>query len=117
MLFPLIVLHPFRADDDRLTEFDKYLAAETVAVNIVQATGGILGMGTSQGAPIPTGQQGFLKDNSGTIVVVGMQRGRLQQSAQAAGGRYSDVQLDNSDLEFLLPAPNLQLDVEHVLSE
>ncbi len=62
----------------------------------------ILGVGTDQGAPIPA-RNGFIKDNSGKIVVPQLHAQRLQELAQLTGGRYSQTSLDNSDLDFLLP--------------
>ncbi len=63
----------------------------------------ILGVGTEEGAPIPeTG--GFVKDESGTIVVPKLHPDSLQAAAQAAGGRYATVALDDRDLHLVMPA-------------
>ena len=63
----------------------------------------ILGVGTEEGAPIPeTG--GFVKDNSGAIVVTKLEPHSLQAAARKAGGRYATVALDDRDLDVVLPA-------------
>ena len=65
----------------------------------------ILGVGTEEGAPIPeTG--GFVKDDSGAIVVTKLDPGSLRTAARAAGGRYATVGLDDRDLDAVLPAVN-----------
>ena len=62
----------------------------------------ILGVGTEEGAPIPeTG--GFVKDDSGAIVITKLDPGSLQAAARAAGGRYATVALDDHDLDYVLP--------------
>lgn len=63
----------------------------------------ILGVGTKDGAPIPE-QGGFVKDQTGAIVVPKLDAGSLQTAAQAAGGRYATVSLDDQDLDVLLPS-------------
>ena len=63
----------------------------------------ILGIGTENGAPIPeTG--GFIKDDSGVIIVPKLNPGSLQSAAQAVGGRYATVSLDDQDLDVVLPS-------------
>ncbi|HHX83024.1 MAG TPA: VWA domain-containing protein, partial [Pseudomonadaceae bacterium] len=62
----------------------------------------ILGFGTEAGAPIPNGQQGYLRDNNNAIVIPRLERAPLQQLARAVGGRYADAQLSNEDVLYLL---------------
>lgn len=62
----------------------------------------VLGLGTPNGAPIPLPRGGFLRDNAGAIVIPRLEEGPLQALAQAAGGRYQRLQVDDSDLEMLL---------------
>ncbi len=50
----------------------------------------VLGVGTMQGAPIPSGD-GFVSDNKGSIVVSRLQRDALQAVARAGGGLYSEL--------------------------
>lgn len=64
----------------------------------------VLGTGTEQGAPIPLPDGGYLKDSQGTIVVPQLERSRLQQLAQANGGQYQTMTVDDNDLQALLPA-------------
>lgn len=66
----------------------------------------ILGMGTVDGAPIPT-KSGFLKDNAGNIIVPQLHRQHLENLAQKNNGKYTDVSLADEDLQFLLPPVNL----------
>ena len=63
----------------------------------------ILGVGTEDGAPIPE-QGGFVKDESGAIVVQKLNPNSLESAARMAGGRYSTVSLDDRDLEKVLPS-------------
>ena len=62
----------------------------------------ILGFGTEGGAPIPNGQQGYLRDANNAIVIPRLERAPLQQLARAVGGRYADAQLTNEDVRYLL---------------
>jgi Ca-activated chloride channel family protein len=62
----------------------------------------MLGVGTAQGAPIPT-QDGFLKSASGTIAIAQLHRERFTALAQQTGALYSDLSLDDHDLDTLLP--------------
>ncbi|MBL4828056.1 MAG: tetratricopeptide repeat protein, partial [Spongiibacteraceae bacterium] len=72
---------------------------------------------TTQGAPIPT-QAGYIKDNNGEIVVPQLPRQQLDKLAQVNNGRYTDVSLDDKDIEFLLPAAsNTTLNTNTTLSE
>jgi Ca-activated chloride channel family protein len=80
--------------------------------NILRALSGsgaslsVMGVGTSTGAPIPLPRGGFLKDESGAIVMPGLEERSLSQFAVTAGGRYMSIQVDASDLDYLL-AENL----------
>ena len=61
----------------------------------------ILGVGTGEGGPIP-GKSGFLKDDSGSILIAGLDSRPLRQLAAVNGGAYSDLTLSGIDLERLL---------------
>ncbi len=61
----------------------------------------VLGVGTEEGSPIPTGD-GFLRDDSGNIVVAGLERRPLRELARRFGGSYSDLELGDADLERIL---------------
>lgn len=63
----------------------------------------ILGVGTEEGAPIPE-QGGFVKDETGAIVVTKLDPASLQAAAHAGGGRFAPLSLDDRDLDYVLPA-------------
>lgn len=73
----------------------------------------ILGVGTEDGAPIPKSDGGFLQDEQGKIIVPRLNRAVLQDLAAKHGGRYSDLQLDDSDIDYLLAAQSLVPQEEH----
>ena len=54
----------------------------------------ILGVGTSKGAPIPDGNGGYLKDNSGQTVLSALHEQMCQQVAKAGNGVY--IHVDNT---------------------
>jgi len=62
----------------------------------------ILGVGTEDGAPVPTGRGGFLRDTQGEIVVPQLDRKALQELAAAGGGSYTTISSGNSDINQLL---------------
>jgi Ca-activated chloride channel family protein len=70
----------------------------------------VLGVGTPEGAPVPDGQGGYLRNARGAILMPGLKADRLQRLAGAGGGSYSTITTDNSDLRRLLPSdvPTLQ---------
>jgi len=61
----------------------------------------ILGIGTEEGAPIPTAE-GFLRDQNDSIVIPQLNRALLQELANDVGGRYTDAVLTDQDIDFLL---------------
>lgn len=61
----------------------------------------ILGVGTEEGAPIPTAE-GFLRDQNDSIVIPQLNRGLLEELASDVGGRYTDAVLTDQDIDFLL---------------
>ncbi len=50
----------------------------------------VLGVGTVEGAPIPSGA-GFISDRSGNVVIARLDRASLQAVAEAGGGRYLEL--------------------------
>ena len=62
----------------------------------------ILGVGTSEGAPIPLGNGGFVKDRSGNIMIPKLDSASLQKLASNTGGVYSSISSDDSDIDALL---------------
>jgi len=61
----------------------------------------ILGIGTREGAPIPTGNGGFAKDASGDIVIPKLRANSLRQLAGQFDGRYTGLRADESDIHYL----------------
>ena len=61
----------------------------------------ILGVGTNEGAPIPT-NDGFLRDQNNAIVIPTLNSGLLQELADSVNGRYADIVLSDNDIDFLL---------------
>ena len=62
----------------------------------------ILGVGSQQGAPIPTGAGGFAKDINGAIVIPKLSANTLNRLAADNGGVYVTISADDSDIETLL---------------
>jgi Ca-activated chloride channel family protein len=67
-------------------------AAANVAVKLANEGiyTSVLAVGTTRGAPIPSGD-GFVSDRKGNIVVARLQRDALQAIARAGGGKYSEL--------------------------
>lgn len=64
-------------------------AAKAKGINVF-----ILGVGDPKGAPIPTGDGDYLKDNSGQTVMTALNEQICQQIAQAGSGKY--IHVDNT---------------------
>lgn len=62
----------------------------------------ILGVGTSEGAPIPQPGGGFFKDSRGQLVLPALNPDGLRQLAAAGRGIYSPLTVDDRDLRTLL---------------
>jgi Ca-activated chloride channel homolog len=62
----------------------------------------VIGFGTEEGAPIPMGQEGYLRDANDAIVIPRLERNVLQRLASLNGGRYADAELTDTDIEYLL---------------
>ena len=62
----------------------------------------ILGVGTDQGAPIPLGDGGFVKDSRGGILIPKLNSSSLQSLASAGSGNYQSITSDDADIEQLL---------------
>jgi len=76
------------------------------AVNQLKKQGyklSIIGVGSQAGSPIPIpGSGGFVKDNSGHVVLSKLAGSTLQDLAKIGGGNYHKLSLDNSDFQTLL---------------
>ncbi|WP_439102423.1 VWA domain-containing protein [Congregibacter sp.] len=66
----------------------------------------VLGVGTTVGAPIALPGGGFLKDQSGEIVVPALNEELLEELAKETGGSYRTMTVDDSDLQTLLSQPD-----------
>ena len=62
----------------------------------------VLGVGTTDGAPIPRQTGGFVTDRTGQIAVARLEERSLRALATAGGGRYATLSSDNRDLDLLL---------------
>ena len=64
----------------------------------------ILGVGTTEGAPVALPEGGFLKDEQGTIVVPKLDASELAKLAQAGKGVYQTITANDADIQTLLSA-------------
>ena len=62
----------------------------------------VIGFGSDAGAPVPIGQQGYLRDENNAIVIPRLERAPLEQLAAQSGGQYTDAQLTDADVTTLL---------------
>jgi len=62
----------------------------------------VLGVGTTEGAPIPRAGGGFVTDRAGNIAVPRLEANSLRQLAAAGGGRYAVMTADSSDIDAIL---------------
>ncbi len=62
----------------------------------------VLGVGSLEGAPIPQPGGGFFKDAQGNPVFPILNRAGLQKLAATGGGTYTELSIDDSDLNTLL---------------
>ena len=56
----------------------------------------VLGVGSPQGAPIPTGDGNYMKDQTGQTVMTGFNEEMCRQIAEAGGGAYIHVENNSS---------------------
>ena len=61
----------------------------------------VLGVGSTQGAPIPTGTGDYMKDNTGITVMSALNEDMCRQVAQAGGGAYIHVENNSAAQEQL----------------
>ncbi|QOL24439.1 VWA domain-containing protein [Thalassotalea sp. LPB0316] len=76
----------------------------------------ILGIGSTEGAPITLPNGELLKDDSGQIVIPKLPVGKLNGLASQSGGQYRTISHNNSDIEALtsyqLPSDSKEQDEE-----
>jgi len=71
----------------------------------------VLGIGTSDGAPIPLESGGFFKDKSGAIVIPKLNQEKLHQLALTGSGAFQMLSTTDSDINTLLkPLSGIQSD-------
>ncbi len=80
---------------------DKILATVKALDNYTLS---ILGVGTTEGAPVALPEGGFLKDEQGTIVVPKLDASALAKLAQAGKGVYQTITANDADIQTLLSA-------------
>ena len=61
----------------------------------------VIGVGTPDGAPIPRGRGGFLKDSSGNIVIPRLKAKELRELASQGGGVFRVMSTDNRDIDTI----------------
>ncbi len=67
----------------------------------------VLGVGTVAGAPIPSPQGGFVKDEAGNIVIEGVNVTGLGKLAKTGNGLFAMLTVDESDLEHIAVSDSL----------
>lgn len=97
-------------------------AAAREAANALNQAGHrlyVLAVGTPQGAPVPAPDGGFLKDDSGAILLPQLDAGPLRELAHAGGGHYVQSRPDDQDLESLVTGaqPDLMTDKQDETAE
>ena len=95
---------------DAITATEQNSLADTLAGSSANLS--IMGIGTATGAPIPLARGGFLKDQEGAIVMPALEEATMMSAAGATGGRYMRLQIDDSDLDYLLAENPLSRPVE-----
>jgi len=66
----------------------------------------ILGVGSAGGSPVPLPEGGFMRDDQGRIVLARLDAQALSALARRNANRYQTIQLNDSDIESLLPLQN-----------
>lgn len=63
----------------------------------------VLAIGTEQGAPIPRPDgNGFLKDNSGNIILPKLNAANLKSIVSKSNGQYVELTSNNDDIDFII---------------
>ena len=89
-----------------LTDSVKVEQRELVAHRLEQSglVLSVLGIGTENGAPVPYGDGGFLRDAGGAVAIARLDEPALRELATHSGGRYRRLRIDEADIDALLPA-------------
>ncbi len=80
--------------------------AASVAAELRRAgyTTSVIGVGTSEGGPVPQAGGGFVTDAAGRMVLPGLEEGLLKDIAAAGGGIYRRLAIDDSDIAAVVAA-------------
>ncbi len=62
----------------------------------------ILGVGSNEAAPVPLQGGGFLRSNTGEIVLASLNASQLRSLAEGLGGRFAQISTNENDLDLLL---------------
>jgi Ca-activated chloride channel family protein len=97
-------------------------AAAQEAANALRRAGHrlyVLAVGTPRGAPVPAPDGGFLKDESGAILLPQLHAGPLRELARTGGGHLVQSRPDDRDLESLVAEaqPDLMTDKQKETAE
>lgn len=72
----------------------------------------ILAVGTAEGAPIVLPDGRMLRDSSNSVVIPTLTSGHLERLAAHSGGRFSTIESDQSDIDYLTSQAPLSRDGE-----
>lgn len=64
----------------------------------------VMGLGTDQPTPLPTGQGGYYRNNDGELITTRLDVTSMQKLASAGGGRYVDLTANDADIKRLMQA-------------
>lgn len=67
-----------------------------------QHTLSILGVGSSEAAPVPMSNGGFMRKSNGEILLASLNAQDLQRLAVSLGGRFAQISSNESDISFLM---------------
>ena len=82
-----------------ITDGEDHEGGAVEAANQAQKNGMrvfVLGVGSTKGTPIPDGNGGYMKDNTGQVVMSALNEEMCKQVAEAGGGAY--IHVDNNNL-------------------
>lgn len=90
---------------------NEYIDEVNRAINTSGQLLSIIAVGTEQGAPIPLpDNNGFLKDNSGNIILPKLDSENLQNIARQTNGQYITLSANSDDVDFVLAALSASTD-------
>ena len=92
---------------DSVSNTDDKKIKELKSKNFVTS---ILAVGTEEGAPIANQNGGFVKDNSGSIVVPKLNIDSLKKAALSSGGKFSLITANDNDINHILSVIKINRD-------